>query len=375
MQPVALVYAALMVVSSLFSVCGNVVLLLVVLLNKELHTETWALTLSFCLSDLALGLSTIPFGAHNSLLRPQGYTSDGYLCQGSAFLYLLLQLGSIHSLTWATVDKFTEICFALSYSTICTARRTRVVLVLVWLYGLINAALPLLGFGRYTYSSTRFLCAPSFQPDYRGFSLLFIVVGIIAPILIMCSMYAYIVYIARKQVRRGTFVCNDQHCFYVPAKNYFRSSIVMVATVVFLLVCWLPYIATCFYETFSGHEPPAATSAVATWLVLFTSSLNPWINSMTQKRYRVALRKSLNKIRQLLQHRLMNAHPQSTAIQLEIVSHNHHHIAKPSLWSDDCKPGSPETRSMSEVTMEHSKDTGESKGITLDLVCPCGTIC
>ncbi|XP_070984937.1 adenosine receptor A3-like [Oncorhynchus clarkii lewisi] len=226
-----IVYAALMVVSSLFSVCGNVVLLLVVLLNKELRTETWALTLSFCLSDLALGLSIIPFGVHNSLFRTQGYPSDGPLCQGSAFLYLLLQLASIHSLTWATIDKFTEICFALSYSTICTSRRTRVVLVLVWLYGLINAALPLLGFGRYSYSSTRFLCAPSFQPDYRGFSLLFIVVGIIAPILIMCSMYAYIVYIVRKQVRRGTFVCNDQHCFYVPANNYFRSSLVMVATV------------------------------------------------------------------------------------------------------------------------------------------------
>lgn len=102
--------------------------------------------------------------------------------------------------------------------------------------------------------------------------------------------------------------------------------------------------------------------------------LSPFL-SIPLRRYRVALRKSLNKIRQLLQHRLMNAHPQSTAIQLEIVSHNHHHIAKPSLWSDDCKPGSPETRSMSEVTMEDSKDTEESKGITLDQVCPCGTIC
>ncbi|XP_034153366.1 histamine H2 receptor [Esox lucius] len=282
MQPVALVYAALMVVSSVCCVFGNVVLLLVVCLNKDLRTETWALTLSFCLSDLALGLSTIPFGAYNSLLRPEGYSNDGPLCQGSAFLYLLLQLASIHSLTWATIDKFTEICFALSYTTICTAKRTRVVLVSVWLYSLANAALPLLGFGHYTYSWTRFLCTPSFQPVYRGFSMLFIAVGIIAPILIMCSMYVYIVYIARKQVRRGTFVCNDQHCFHVPAKNYLRSSMVMVATVVCLLVCWLPYITTCFYETFSGRDPPAAASAVATWLVLFTSALNPWINSMTQ---------------------------------------------------------------------------------------------
>lgn len=230
MQTVAVIYAALMVLSSVCSVCGNLMLILVVFLNKDLQTDTWGLTLSFCVSDLALGLSTIPFGAHNSLFRPEGYPSDGALCQGSAFLFLLLQLASIHSLTWATIDKFTEICFALNYAAICTAKRTRVVLVLVWLYCLVNAALPLLGFGSYTYNNNKFLCAPCFRPTNRGFGVLFIVVGIIVPILIMCSLYGYIVYIARKQVRRGTFVCNDQHCFYVPANNYFRSSVVMVAT-------------------------------------------------------------------------------------------------------------------------------------------------
>ena len=147
-EAVSLLYAALMVLSSLGSICGNLLLLLVLLLNKELQTDTWGLTLSFSLSDLALGLSTIPFGAHNSLFRPDGYPDDGALCQGSGFLYLLLQLASIHSLTWATVDKFTEICFALSYASICSLRRTRLVLVLVWFYCLLNAALPLLGFGR-----------------------------------------------------------------------------------------------------------------------------------------------------------------------------------------------------------------------------------
>ena len=83
---------------------------------------------------------------------------------------------------------------------------------------------------RYSYSKTRFICAPSFEHSNQGFNMLFLVVGIIAPTLIMCSLYGYIVYIARKQVRRGTFVCNDQHCFYVPANTYFKSSIVMVAT-------------------------------------------------------------------------------------------------------------------------------------------------
>uniref|UniRef100_A0A3Q1EY34 Histamine H2 receptor-like n=2 Tax=Acanthochromis polyacanthus TaxID=80966 RepID=A0A3Q1EY34_9TELE len=271
-----------MVLSSVASVCGNLLLLLVLLLNKDLHSDTLGLTLSFSLSDLALGLSTIPFGAHNSLFQSDGYPSEGTLCQGSGFLFLLLQTSSIHSLSWATVDKFTEICFALSYCSIWTAGRSRAVLVLVWLFCLVSAALPLLGFGSYAYSESRFLCCPSFDRDHRYFVVLWMAAGIVAPILTMCSLYGYIVYVARKQARRGTFMCNDQHCFYVPANNYLRSSIVMVSTSVCLLVCWLPYISVCLYETFSGNQSPPVASAFSAWLVLTSAALNPWITCMTQ---------------------------------------------------------------------------------------------
>lgn len=231
MEASAVVYAALMICSSAFSVCGNSVLLLVLLLNKNLRTDTWPLTCSFCLCDLALGLSVIPLAAHTSLFRPEGYPSGGAVCQASAFLFVLLQLASVHSLTWATVDKFTEICFALSYVSVFTARRAWAVLAAVWGYCLLNAALPLVGFGSYGYSAGRYMCVPSFRSSCAGFNVLFLGLGILAPILAMCCLYGYIVYVAKRQARRGTFVCNEQHCFYVPANNYLRSSIVMVATV------------------------------------------------------------------------------------------------------------------------------------------------
>lgn len=219
-----------MVVSGVASVSGNLLLLLVVLLNKDLQSDTSSLTLSFSLSDLALGLSTVPLGVHTSLFSPAGLVGDGALCQGSGFVFQLLQTSSLHSLTWATVDKFTEICFALSYRAIWTSGRSRAVLVLIWSFCLVSATLPLLGFGSYTYSESRFLCCPSFTPDNKLHVVLWMVPSIVAPILAMCFLYGYIVHVARKQARRGTFMCNELHCFYVPANNYLRSSIVMVTT-------------------------------------------------------------------------------------------------------------------------------------------------
>ncbi|KAM8736200.1 histamine H2 receptor [Acanthopagrus schlegelii] len=275
-------YGALMILLGVASIFGNLLLLLVLLLNKELRSDTLGLTLSSAFSDLALGLSTIPSSAYNSLSWPPCCPSEGAFCQGSGFIFLLLQTSSIHSLTWTTVNKFTELCFALSYSSIWTVGRRRAVLVLVWFFCLVTASLPLLGFGSYVYSESRFLCCPSFTPDNRYFVLLWMSAGIVAPIVTMCSLYGYIVYVARKQARRGTFMCNELHCYYVPANNYLRSSIVMVTTSACLLVCWLPFVSVCLYETFSGHQSPAVTSALSAWLVLSSTALNPWITCMTQ---------------------------------------------------------------------------------------------
>ncbi|XP_074516857.1 adenosine receptor A3 [Sebastes fasciatus] len=315
-------YAALMVVSGVASVSGNLLLLLVLLLNRELRTDTLGLTLSFGASDLALGLSAIPFGAYNSLAWPSRYASEGAFCQGSGFILLLLQTSSVHSLTWAAVDKFTEICFALSYRSIWTAGRCRAALVLVWSFGLVNAALPLLGFGSYVYSESRFLCCPSFTPDNRSFVALWMSTGVVAPILTVCSLYGYIVYVARKQARRGTFVCNELHCYHVPANNYLRSSVVMVTTSVCLLACWLPYVSVCLYETFSGHQSPAVTSALSAWLVLTSAALNPWITCMTQTRYRAAVRRSVRRLIQmcLCSGTPLESRPQSSALHLDATN-------------------------------------------------------
>ncbi|XP_061599804.1 beta-2 adrenergic receptor [Cololabis saira] len=283
----SLLYTALMILSSAASISGNLLLLLVLFLNQELQSDTLGLTLSSGLSDLAVGLSSLPFGAHNSLWWPSGWTTRGLLCQGGGFILVLLQTASIHSLTWTTVDKFTEICFALSYRSLWTAHRSRAVLVSVWLFCLVNASLPLVGFGSYSYSESRFLCGPEFIPKNKSFVLLWMAVSITAPILAMCSLYGYIIYVATKQAQRGTFMCNELHCFYVPAKTYLRSSVVMVTTSVCLLVCWLPYIIVGLYETFSGQQSPAMSSALSTWLVLTSSALNPWITCMTQKRVHV----------------------------------------------------------------------------------------
>lgn len=224
-----LVSSALMALSGVASVSGNLLLLLTLLLNKQLRTDTLGLTLSSSLSDLALGLSIIPLGAYNGLSCPAGCRREGPACQGSAFVFILLQTSSISSFAWVTVARFTEVCLALSSSSVWTPRRSWLLVLLLWVFCSLLAALPLLGLGSYSYSQSRFLCCPTFSPDNSCFVAVWILAGVALPVAATCSLQGYMVHVARKQARRGTFACNQLHCFYVPANNFLRSSMVMLA--------------------------------------------------------------------------------------------------------------------------------------------------
>ncbi|KAF3845629.1 hypothetical protein F7725_008792 [Dissostichus mawsoni] len=99
----------------------------------------------------------------------------------------------------------------------------------MWSGCLGGAALPLMGFGHYTYREDRYLCGPDFSPAHTAFVMLWLV-GVFVPLIAMVSLYGHVVIVARKQTRRGTFICNEINCHYVPVNIYLRSSIAMLST-------------------------------------------------------------------------------------------------------------------------------------------------
>ncbi|KAJ0063254.1 hypothetical protein NL108_015371 [Boleophthalmus pectinirostris] len=55
-------------------------------------------------------------------------------------------------------------------------------------------------------------------------SLWWLIVSVATPLTLTCALQGYVVHVARRQARRGTFRCNETHCFYVPAHVYEKSS-------------------------------------------------------------------------------------------------------------------------------------------------------
>ncbi|KAJ8341730.1 hypothetical protein SKAU_G00340210 [Synaphobranchus kaupii] len=294
MASIAQVYAGLMVATSVASVCGNVLLLLVVALNKSLRGETWFTGVIITLCNLSFGLAIVPFGAHNSMFLAWGGAKDLPLCQSLAFLLVLLQLGTITTVTLATADKFTEVCFAPRHAQLFSRKRVVVALVLLWLCSLFGATCPLIGIGAFTYAKNKFLCVPYFSPLHMAYSTTLLTLGNVLPIVVMLSLCACLVCIARTKAGRGTFVGNEQQ--FGSASDYFKRSTGMMLSVACVVGTCSPFVGMCFYETYAGRSFPPTPDAMIIWFMLSPCALDPWLTFITQKKYRDALMESMKKL-------------------------------------------------------------------------------
>ncbi|OCT68746.1 rhodopsin, GQ-coupled [Xenopus laevis] len=311
MHAVLSLFAALMITTSVGTVGANALLLVLFASHLKLRTDTWALTLNLSICDLIIGMCVVPVAIYNCLFQGGIFSEGGTACQLLGFLFVLLQLASLSSLVWATIDKFAEVGFPLRYAQLITKKRITFILAILWIYAIMVAALPFMGFGAYRYSKDVYVCLPAFGSSTTAYSVLFLSVGVLLPITGISILYLSIIHIARYQAKRGTFVCNDQHCYYVPIRSYFRNTLILIVSAFYLLVCWIPSVTIGFYETFYTANVPVIAKMISIWLVVLTSTLNPWINSLAQRNNRRALRESWRKLKRIFESLGSSSEPQN----------------------------------------------------------------
>ncbi|MEE6520703.1 hypothetical protein FKM82_018631, partial [Ascaphus truei] len=231
MHAILPVYATLIITTSLGAVAANLLLVILLTCHLKLRTDTWALTLNLSLCDMIFGMSIIPLTVYNSLSKGGVFLEGGTACRLAGFLFVLLQLASLNSLVWATIDKFAEICYPLRYAQLFTRMRIWFILAFLWIYSVVVAAVPFMGMGDYSFSQEVSMCLPSFRSHSRNlYSIMLLSVAVLTPITGISILYLSIIHIARYQAKRGTFVCNDQHCYYVPIRSYFRNTVILIVS-------------------------------------------------------------------------------------------------------------------------------------------------
>ncbi|XP_033834527.1 olfactory receptor 1496-like [Periophthalmus magnuspinnatus] len=118
----------------IMTVFGNVVLLLIILLVRSLHTPKYMIVFNLALTDLCGSTALIPKVLDTFLFENRYISYEACL----SYMFFVLFFGSVQSWTLVTMsfDRFVAICFPLHYHKVVTKSAVAVMLLFVWLLSL-----------------------------------------------------------------------------------------------------------------------------------------------------------------------------------------------------------------------------------------------
>ncbi|KAI3369845.1 hypothetical protein L3Q82_024658 [Scortum barcoo] len=287
-EHVDMVYISIETAIALASVLGNVLVVLVVCVNRALRNATFSFIVSLAVADIAVGILVIPLAIIISL----GFNIQFYTCLFLSCLLLIITQSSILSLLAIAIDRYLRVKIPTRYSTIVTQGRAYVAVCLCWILSFLTGLVPMIGWNnhdaqRNLSGSSDFVCnfTNVMRMDYMVYFNFF--GWVVLPLSIMIALYVEIFRVIRRQLNRRAEATCDGDRYYRKELKLAKS----LALVVFLFaVCWLPiHIMNCIDFFCPKCQVPKFAMYVGIFMSHVNSALNPMVYAFRIKRFRVTL--------------------------------------------------------------------------------------
>uniref|UniRef100_A0A665TED9 Adenosine A3 receptor n=1 Tax=Echeneis naucrates TaxID=173247 RepID=A0A665TED9_ECHNA len=273
---------------ALASVLGNVLVVLVVCVNRALRNTTFCFIVSLAVADIAVGVLVIPLAIVISL----GFNTQFYTCLFLSCLLLIITQSSILSLLAIAIDRYLRVKIPTKYDIIMTQGRAYVAVCLCWILSFLTGLVPMIGWNNLNpqgnlSSSNEIVC--KFTSVIRmDFMVYFNFFGwVVVPLSIMIALYAEIFRVIRRQLNKRAEATCDRDRYYRKELKLAKS----LALVVFLfVVCWLPiHIINCIDFFCPKCKLPKFATYVGIFMSHVNSALNPLVYAFRIKRFRATL--------------------------------------------------------------------------------------
>lgn len=230
-------------------------------------------------------------------------------CQVSGFLFILLSCALLLTLAALSYDRYYFILKPLRHPIHMSSTRAYMMIVMIWLFSLFMAILPLLGWGKYGYQRAKLSCTVLWHLySSGGYSKFFCGISIFTPLLIIIVSYFYILHAVHKQVRGGRLSLGSliSPSEYIQAQNQQRAIATraehsrtkawktLVLHVGTNLVCWIPY-SVCILIEDQRRRSDVIAYEVQTLSVMLAFSSVLWCSIIYAFRVKV-VRREINAI-------------------------------------------------------------------------------
>ncbi|XP_069547207.1 adenosine receptor A1 [Brachyistius frenatus] len=287
-EHVDMMYISIETAIALASVLGNVLVVLVVCVNRALRNTTFCFIVSLAVADIAVGVLVIPLAIIISL----GFNTQFYTCLFLSCLLLIITQSSILSLLAIAFDRYLRVKIPTRYTTIVTQGRAYVAVCLCWILSFLTGLVPMIGWNNHDVqgnlsSSDEIVCefTAVMRMDYMVYFNFF--GWVVVPLTIMITLYGEIFRVIRRQLNRRAEATCDGERYYRKELKLAKS----LALVVFLfVVCWLPiHIMNCITFFCPTCHIPKIAMYIGIFMSHVNSALNPMVYAFRIKLFRATL--------------------------------------------------------------------------------------
>ena len=140
------VLISLMVLNTFISITatiGNLLVLMTIWQSPHLHSPSNTLLFGLALSDLCVGVVSEPLevGYQAVLFNNSGKITSCTLTKVRNLISVYLTLGTLLTVTAMSVDRYLAIYLHLRYEQVVTVKRTRKVILCLWLTGILPSVI------------------------------------------------------------------------------------------------------------------------------------------------------------------------------------------------------------------------------------------
>ena len=283
-EKAAVWYWIVVVVIGITTVCGNTLVIYLIITRRTLHvTANWFI-LSLSFADLLVGLVVIPTYIIDTFWIPLNH-------RALLTFYNLILYVSVGNLCVMTGDRYLAITRPLKYYTVMTRLKVVIMIFIAWIIPTGISLLPLLWKSTVTNGTT--------DTADRVYGGLVVVCFEITPCVMMLLVYFHLYFITRahsrqiaaqesiKQRYSGRSIPNRRR-----QRNRERSNLTVFASVVLLFIfCWLLSAYRGFCHVFSLCTVTVEFVKVSRILIFLNSSVNVVVYSLLKRDIRTELKR------------------------------------------------------------------------------------
>uniref|UniRef100_A0A8C3A276 G-protein coupled bile acid receptor 1 n=1 Tax=Cyclopterus lumpus TaxID=8103 RepID=A0A8C3A276_CYCLU len=297
--PVPLIYAITIPLSTSI-ILANLVIILGIACNRQLHNTPNYFFLSLLVADLCTGVA-LPFIPLMGLNRELSLSSClvAHVFPNFLFLAFLFNLVMVH------YERYICIVDPLHYSNLWMHRSFPLALLAVWAPALLYASLPAFGWNNWTGPDWNGCCCCSYRRVFPNAFIYLEVYGLVLPaILTIAGMTGRVLWITRGQlkdmcrlhrsVERGSQASDHEQ------RLNLRYTRCVVAVSLTFLACWVPYLIymhVCIAFLIIDTKRSSATHIVLSCTGIGSMAVVPLVLGLANRQYTEPAYKLLQKLR------------------------------------------------------------------------------